>query len=389
MSISVVIAAGGTAGHVYPGLAVADALRRMRPDARISFVGTPRGIERDAVPAAGYPVELLDVIPWSRTLGAKRYAAPFSALAASTRARALLGRLAPHAVVGMGGYASLPVVLAARTRRIPTLLHEQNAIPGIANVVGVRAARRIGVTFPESRDAFPRAVEVRVVGNPLRSEIASLDRTALRDEGCRAFGLDPTRRTILVTGGSLGAARLNEAAAGLAHRWRDRSDLQMLISAGREHGEALQARIAAAGTGALIVSCRDYLERVELAYASAEVAVCRAGAATVMELAAVGLPGILVPYPFARANHQEANARSLERAGGARVVLDRDASADSLGSLLDALLADDEARDVMAKAARSFAKPRAADDMAAWVLSLAEERGVPRAPSPSAGGTDA
>ena len=376
MSTGIVIAAGGTAGHVYPGIALADALRRAEPDARVTFVGTPRGIEKDAVPGAGYPLEMIDVIPWSRTLGAKRFLAPPSAALATARARALLGRIAPDVVVGMGGYASLPVVLAARSRRLPAVLHEQNAIPGVANVVGSRSARRIAVTFPETRKLFPRGIEVRVLGNPLRERIATLDRAATRLEAIGALALDASRRTLLVMGGSLGAARLNDAVVGLAERWRDRADLQVFVSAGSLHGEALRERLdEAAGGHALLIRCVDYLDKVEHAYAAADVALCRAGAATVMELAAVGLPSVLVPYPYARANHQEANARALAREGGAEVVLDREATAESLAPALERLLDDEAAREKMAAGARDFAKPSAAGDLATWVLELGRRDG--------------
>ncbi len=365
------IAAGGTAGHVYPGLALADAIGRAGSGARVTFIGTPRGIEKDAVPQRGYPIEMIEVLPWSRTLGARRFMAPLSAVAATSAAWALLRHLKPDVVVGMGGYASLPVVLAARARRLPIVLHEQNAIPGIANAVGSRCSRRIAVTFPTGRDAFPKRVEVRLLGLPLRDNIASFDRWSLRAGDVSALELDPARRTLLVMGGSLGAARLNDAVVALAERWRDRSDLQLLVSAGRIHGAELRARLGSvARGGGLLVRCVDYLERVEHAYAVADVALCRAGAATVMELAAVGLPSILVPYPYARANHQEANARALAGAGGAEVVLDRDATAETLAPMLERILDDDTVRERMAAGARSFAKPAAADDLAAWVLSL-------------------
>jgi len=371
VSTSVVIAAGGTAGHVYPGLALADAIGRADSGARVTFIGTPRGIEKDAVPSRGYPIEMIEVLPWSRTLGARRFMAPLSAVAATSAAWALLRHIEPDVVVGMGGYASLPVVLAARARRLPVVLHEQNAIPGIANAVGSRCSRRIAVTFPSSRDAFPKRVEVRVLGLPLRDSIASFDRSALRADGMSALELDPARRTLLVMGGSLGAARLNDAVVALAERWRVRSDLQLLVSAGRLHGDELRSRLgSAARGGALLVRCVDYLERVEHAYAVADSALCRAGAATVMELAAVGLASILVPYPYARANHQEANARALADAGGAEVVLDRDATAETLAPMLERILNDDGVLQRMAAGAKSFAKPAAADDLAAWVLAL-------------------
>ena len=365
--MDVVIAAGGTAGHVYPGLALAEAIRGRSPATRIAFVGTPRGIEREAVPAAGYELHLIDVVPWARTLGARRYLAPFSLAAASGKGRSLLGRLRPRSVVGMGGYASLPVVLAASSRRIPTVLHEQNAVPGIANVLGVRVARRIALAFEEARSSLPSRAEVRVVGNPIRRSIAALDRDALRADALRRFGLDPGRKTVLVMGGSLGAARLNDAVAGMASGPLG-PDAQLLVAAGRKHGEALRERTRDQSRPVLIV---DYFDKVELAYAAADLAVCRAGAATVAELAAVGLPSILVPYPYARANHQEANARALERAGGAIVVLDAAATAETLGDAIEGLLARPEALQSMSAGARSFGRPDAADDLGSWALELA------------------
>jgi UDP-N-acetylglucosamine--N-acetylmuramyl-(pentapeptide) pyrophosphoryl-undecaprenol N-acetylglucosamine transferase len=370
VTVGIVIAAGGTAGHVYPGLAAADAIRRARPDARISFVGTPRGIEREAVPASGYELDLIEVIPWARTLGAKRFLAPASLLGAAARARGLLTKRSPAVVVGMGGYASLPVVLAARWRRLPAVLHEQNAVAGIANVAGSRLARRVALSFAEARGAFPGGAEIRVLGNPIRASIASLDRAAARDEALASYGLEPGRRTVLVMGGSLGATRLNEVAAGLAERWRDRSDLQVMISAGRGRSAELSARFPRGG--ALRAVALDYLDRVELAYAAADVALCRAGATTVAELSAVGLPSILVPYPYARANHQEANARALERAGGARVVLDSEATAVAIGPMLESILTESHVLESMSTGARAFGKPNAADELAAWALELAE-----------------
>ena len=369
MSANVVIAAGGTAGHVYPGLALADAIRRAQPDARVAFVGTPRGIEKDAVPAAGFPLHTIEVVPWARTLGARRYLAPASLIAASGRARSLLRRLHPTVVVGMGGYASLPVVVGAWTKRIPTVLHEQNTIPGIANVVGARIAHRVALSFEETRTHLPSSTQTRLVGNPIRRSIADLDRGAAREEAYRAFDLQPARSTILVIGGSLGAARLNDAVMELAARWRDRNDLQLLVSAGREHGASLRAALEP--RGALVVRVLDYLDRVELAYAVGDLAICRAGAATIAELSAVGIPSILVPYPYARANHQEANARALERAGGARVILDAAADGATLAAIVEELIADPAAREAMAAGAARFGRPRAAEELAAWTMEVA------------------
>lgn len=371
--MSVVIAAGGTGGHLTPGLAVAEALG-LHPGVRVSFVGTARGLEGDLVRSAGYPLHLVDVIPWARTIGARRFLAPLALLRATRQAGRVLRAERAAVALGMGGYAGLPVVAAARLARVPSLIHEQNAIPGLANRIGARLTRHIALTFGEAAPHFPSSARTRVVGLPLRRAIATFDREALRAEALDAFGLHADRPVILVFGGSQGAARLNAAAAGLAERWRDRSDRQMLVVAGRAHADELRAALRAAA-GDLVVRCEAFVERMELAYAAADVALCRAGAATISELAAAGVPAILVPYPYARNAHQEANARALERAGAAATVADGDATAERLELLLSELLSDPGRRAQMAKAALDAARRTAAEDIAAWLLELAGVRG--------------
>ncbi|MBI4728797.1 MAG: undecaprenyldiphospho-muramoylpentapeptide beta-N-acetylglucosaminyltransferase [Acidobacteria bacterium] len=371
MSVSVVIAAGGTGGHLSPALALAEALRELRPDIRVCFAGARRGMEGTMVPAAGYRLHALDVLPFARTLGLRRYLAPFALLRASAQARAILRAERAGVVVGMGGYPSLPVVAAARWLRIPSIVHEQNAAAGIANRAAAYLTRNVALAFGEAARGLPRFVRPRTIGMPLRVPIASFDRAALREEAMEAFDLDPGRATVLVAGGSLGAARLNAAAVGMAARWRDRDDLQMIVSAGRSQQEDAGAALDGA-RGQLPVRCVAFIERMDLAYAAADVALCRAGAATIAELAATGVPSVLVPYPHARGGHQAANAAVLERAGGAVVRSDAAAEAGPLATLIEGLLADPARRAAMGAAARSTARPAAASALAAWALDLAE-----------------
>ncbi|MCA1834693.1 MAG: glycosyltransferase, partial [Actinobacteria bacterium] len=262
--MSIVIAGGGTAGHVYPGIALAAALRDLRPDARISFVGTERGIETTAVPAAGFALDLIDVIPWARTLGARRYLAPASLVRAVSQSSAILKRHRADVVVGMGGYASIPVVLSARTKRIPSVLHEQNAVPGYANIVGARVTRNIALAFAEARSAFPTSARTRIVGNPIRAAIANLDRAAARDEARSRLGLAHDGSTVVIFGGSLGAARLNEAAIALGDRWSDEKDKQGLLITGAQHEDEIAPRL----TGRVAVA--GFVERMEDVYAAAD-----------------------------------------------------------------------------------------------------------------------
>jgi UDP-N-acetylglucosamine--N-acetylmuramyl-(pentapeptide) pyrophosphoryl-undecaprenol N-acetylglucosamine transferase len=354
---SVVIAAGGTSGHLVPALAIAEAIRRAEPDARVSFVGARRGFEREMIPAAGYPIHLTSVRPFART--ARGAVAATSLVPAVAQARAALRAERADVVAGMGGYPSVPAVIAARMSRIPSVIHEQNAVPGLANELAARFTRNVAVSFPPSLERFRDA---RLVGLPLREAFARFDRDALRAEARAHFGLDPTRKTVLVFGGSLGAARLNDAAAELAARWRARADVQILLAAGRAR------TVPALDEPARVVT---YIERMDLAYAAADVVVARAGASTVAELAATATPSLLVPLPVARRKEQHANARVLAEPGGALVLDDAAVAGESLDAALSELLADRAKLDAMSAAARTVARPGAADEMARWILELA------------------
>lgn len=365
MKGSVVIAAGGTGGHLVPALAIADALRRRDATIRIAFVGTARALDDELVRARGFPAYATTVRPFTRS--ARGALAPLSVVPAVVQARRALRAERACVVVGMGGYPSLPVVAAARLERIPAVIHEQNAVPGLANEAAALLTRNIAVSFPGAVQAF-RSRTPRMIGVPLRDGIARFDRAALRPEAIRTFDLDPARRTVLVFGGSLGAARLNDAAEALARRWTDRADVQVLWVTGAQHAAAIRARIGVVGS----VRIEGYVDRMDLAYAAADVVVSRAGASTVAELAVTGTPAILVPLPIARRREQDANAAALATVGGAIVLSNDDATADRIEMLCDALLGDEARRSRMADAARSIGRPDAADEMARWIIELAE-----------------
>lgn len=361
MGVSVLIAGGGTGGHVYPGLALAEALRERRPDARIAFIGTQRGLEARAVPAAGFDLETIDVLPWAKTLGARRFLAPLTAVRAAMQAgRIVKGRRA-SVVVAMGGYASLPAALAARRARVPLVVHEQNAIPGRANRISARLTRTVAATFAQSVSLFPRPADVRVVGNPLRAAVARMDRDGLRPQAVAEFGVDSSRTIVLFTGGSRGAKRLSAAARALASGWAHDTGMQILLIAGRGQAQPAHGPIVEV----------EFTDRMDLAYAAADLVVSRSGAG-IMEIAAAGLPSILVPYPHARDQHQAANAAVFAAAGAAVVVADDQATPARLEQHIRAIAADPQERQRMAAAARTLAKPDAAADLAGMVLDAAE-----------------
>ncbi|MEU9501302.1 UDP-N-acetylglucosamine--N-acetylmuramyl-(pentapeptide) pyrophosphoryl-undecaprenol N-acetylglucosamine transferase [Streptomyces sp. NPDC048196] len=368
--LSVVIGAGGTGGHIYPGLALADALRRAVPDAVISFVGTERGLETRLIPQAGYRLHTVDMIPFDRSLGARRYLLPAALLRSGAQVRTILKEQGAQVAVGMGGYPSAPVIVGARLAGLPSLIHESNAVPGRANRFAARLTPHLALAFDRSRPHLAGGERAETVGMPLVGPLAGLDRTALRPAARRALGVPDGARLLLVNGGSLGAARLTAAAVGLAARYRAHTDLRMLIKTGPAALEETRALLAANG-GAAVAEAVPYLDRMDLAYAAADLVVCRAGSATVAELATIGMPAVLVPYPHAPGDHQTHNARVLSDDGAAVLLPDAETTAERLDALVTPLLTDPARLAAMGAAADPGTHARAADLLAAKALSLA------------------
>ncbi len=368
MRPNVVIAAGGTGGHIFPGLAVADAIRRTEPAASVSFVGTRRGLETTLIPGAGYELELIDMVPFT---GRTAALLPAALVRATAQARRILRARRADVVVGMGAYLSVPVVAAARLAGIPSLVHESGAVPGRANLVAARLGGNVATAFAEAAPAFGHAV-VRTVGMPLGPELVGFDRQVLRPAARHAHRLDDDTLMVLVNGGSQGASSLNRLAIGLARRWHDRHDVRILLKAGSRDHERTEAELRAS-PGAQLVELTRFIERMDHAYAAADVAVCRPGAGTVAELAVVGLPAVLVPYPHAPFDHQARNAAALVAAGAALMVRDHEATPEVVGPLLEAILDDRERLEQMCSGLAGMAHPRAADELAAWALSLSTE----------------
>jgi UDP-N-acetylglucosamine--N-acetylmuramyl-(pentapeptide) pyrophosphoryl-undecaprenol N-acetylglucosamine transferase len=356
----VLLAGGGTAGHTSPLLATADALRRLEPAVEITCLGTPRGLENRVVPEAGYPLELIAPVPLPRRPGVDLLKVPGRLRGAVREAGEILERTRAEVVVGFGGYVSMPAYLAARRRRLPIVLHEQNAVPGLANKAGARLARRVAVSFPDT--PLPRA---EYVGLPLRAMIAQLDRAASRDEARRFFDLDPDRPTLLVTGGSQGARSLNQAVSGAAAALAG-AGVQVLHVVGPQ-GEATPA------PSDVPYAVVPFVDRMDLAYAAADLVLSRGGANSVIEAAAVGLPGIFVPLPIGN-GEQEHNARPVVDAGGALLVSDADLTPAWVASHVPAL-ANDPVRLAAMGSAASALVPRDADQRLARIV-LEVGRGV-------------
>jgi UDP-N-acetylglucosamine--N-acetylmuramyl-(pentapeptide) pyrophosphoryl-undecaprenol N-acetylglucosamine transferase len=289
-------------------------------------------------------------------------------LVAGIRALGLVGRLRPSVVVAVGGYASVAVGLAAVLRRVPIVVAEQNQAPGLANRLLARFAKASAVSFPDT--PLRRAV---VTGNPIRAEISALDPTRDKAAAKRAFGVDEHRRLLFVVGGSLGALRINEAVLAALPAWRDRADLSVHHVVGHRDWSALSTRTPTVARGALEHRMVEYEDDIPAALAAADLVVCRSGSSTCFELAAAGLPAILVPSPSVTADQQTGNARHLVEAGAAVLVRDADLDGIRLVATVDELIGDEARMAAMGVAARRWARPDAAADIAA--LAEAHARG--------------
>jgi undecaprenyldiphospho-muramoylpentapeptide beta-N-acetylglucosaminyltransferase len=357
----VVLAGGGTMGHVSPGLAIAEALvRRGCPRQRIHFVGSRRGVEATRVPGAGFTLTLLPGRGIQRRLTVRslvdNVVAAAGLVAAFGAALVTLARRRPAVVLALGGYASAACGIAAALLRIPVVVAEQNAVPGAVNRLVGRVARVCAVSFEDT--ALPRAV---VTGNPVRPEVLDVNGGLDREEARRRLGIEPDRTLILAFGGSLGARTVNRAVWGALDAWAERADLAVRHVVG-DRGWA--ERPAAPDGGALRYDPVPYEDAMPVALRAADLAISRAGSSTVFELAAVGVASILVPLPIATEDHQTANAQALAQEGAAVVVADRDLTAERLVREVDALLAAPGRLAEMAAAARRVGRPDAADRVA-------------------------
>lgn len=360
---SVVLAGGGSAGHVNPLLATADCLRRRDPEARITVLGTAEGLEAELVPARGYDLRVVPKVPFPRRPSAAALRFPGAMRTALGATRAVLAEVGAQAVVGFGGYVATPAYLAARRAGVPVVIHEQNARPGLANRLGARFTTHVGVTFPRTR--LPHA---RVVGLPLRREVAELDRPARRAEAREHFGLLADTPTLLVFGGSLGALRLNTAFAAAAADLAG-AGIQVLHLTGAGKDVEIPAG------GDVPYRAVAYTDRMDLAYAVADLAVCRSGAGTVCELAAVGLPAIYVPLPIGN-GEQRLNAADVVAAGGGVLVADEDVTGDWVRTEVLPLLQDGERLATMAAAAAVMGHRDADEALVDMLLDAVREDGA-------------
>lgn len=357
-----IISGGGTGGHIFPAVAIANELRRRLPDAEILFVGANGRMEMTRVPDAGYKIVGLDITGLQRRLTPQNLLFPVRVFRSVRKAGKLIEEFRPDAVVGVGGYASAPVLLAATLRAIPSLIQEQNSYAGLVNKLLARRVNRICVAYDGMEKFFP-ADKLVLTGNPVRTEIAHGNRA----EAQHFFGLDPSKQTLLVVGGSLGARTLNQATTAALPRLRE-AGIQLLWQTGKLYFyEACQQADQAAGLHAL-----EFIQRMDLAYAAADVVISRAGALSVSELCLTGKASILVPSPNVAEDHQTKNALALASKGAAVLIADEHAPARLYDEALR-LLADPERQQQLSARVRELARPDATVTIVDALLKLVKK----------------
>lgn len=366
----IIVTGGGTGGHVYPALAIARGLRQVKPDAMITFLGTERGLEADVVPRADFPLVTITVRGLERRCIWKNVPALIQISRGLGQAWLQVKRLQPQAVVGTGGYVSGPVCLAAALQGIPVILHEQNAFPGLTNRWLARLARRVCLTFPEAVPYFPRSARLLTTGLPVRPEILTADRQACRQQ----LGLPAEQLLVLIVGGSQGARSINQAMLALYSKLAGRRQVRFIHITGRRDYEAYLGQLQ--GMGIDLEECgnisiKPYAYDMEQLLAAADLVIGRAGASFLAEVLVRGLPSVLVPYPYAAANHQEYNARAVAAKGAAVLILDRELKTGRLAQVVDTLLSDTGRLKAMAVAASGLGRPEALEAIIKVVLEEA------------------
>ncbi|MCZ6775967.1 MAG: undecaprenyldiphospho-muramoylpentapeptide beta-N-acetylglucosaminyltransferase [Ignavibacteria bacterium] len=367
--LNILFAGGGTGGHLFPAVAVADEVKKIKPEAEITFVGTKGGIGERVVPIRGYKFVPIWVGGFKRKLTLEIFLFPVKLVVALMQSFLLMRRLRPTVVVGTGGYVCGPVVYMGSVLGIPTLIQEQNSYPGFTTRFLSSRVDQVHISFESSKRFFKRARNVQLSGNPTRATLGSITRA----EAAGFFGLDVQKKTLLVFGGSLGARSINRAVliilSGLMA-----SDIQVIWQTGENDYDTIIASSeyrAEKERGAIKVF--KFIERMEYAYSACDLALCRAGATTVAELTRAGVPSVLIPYPYATADHQTENAKAMVDSGTAIMIADNTLSGELLDTLQE-LLADQGRLKQMSERALSISKPKAAATIAQAVIGLAKIR---------------
>lgn len=353
----IIISGGGTGGHIFPAIAIADAFKRRFPQAEILFIGAKNRMEMDRVPKAGYPIEGLWISGFKRELSIDNLSFPFKLLSSMINARKIIKRFKPDLVIGVGGFASGPTMKTAASMRIPVVIQEQNSFPGITNKIVAPKAAKICVAYDNMEKWFPKE-KIVLTGNPLRNNIKPLDDK--KEESLEFFGLNPKKKTILLVGGSQGALGINKGISAQMDSFKD-NDYQMIWQTGKPYHEQAVAEVSNNGLQDRI-KCVVFIDRMDMAYAAADVVISRAGAMSISELSLLKKAVVFVPLPTAAEDHQTKNAMRLVDADAAIMVRNNETEEKLLPTVFG-LLADVNKLEKFKNNIAAFAKPNAAEDI--------------------------
>lgn len=366
--LKIIISGGGTGGHIYPAIAIADAIKELRPDTQFLFVGAKGKMEMKKVPDAGYKIEGLWISGIKRSLSLSNLSFPFKLIHSSIRAKKIIKEFQPDVAVGTGGYAAGPILRAAGKAGIPTLLQEQNALPGITNRLLGQKAKRVCVAYPGLEKYFDKN-KILLTGNPVRKKVIDIE--GKREKALQHFGQNPNLKTVLIVGGSLGSLNINNALIQNIENIKNQADKFQLIW---QTGERTYAQVEEAlkKHKPQNIKAVKFINEMDLGYAAADLVISRAGAIAVSEISLVQKPVILVPFPFAAENHQKLNAEALQKRKAAEMIEDKDLN-EKLFPEIQRLLQDDDLRAVMSRNIADMAVYDSAEIIANEVLKLTEK----------------
>ncbi len=360
----VLISGGGTGGHVYPAIAIANAIKDKDPSAEILFVGAKGKLEMEKVPAAGYPIKGLWISGFQRKLSMRNLSFPFKLISSLWKARSIIKEFQPDVAVGVGGYASGPILQIASMMKIPTLIQEQNSYPGITNKILAKKVNKICVAYNGMERFFP-SKKIIFTGNPVRRDL--YDTPINREEAKASFGITNDNKTVLIFGGSLGARRINESVEGAFDMIKRHSEINYIWQVGKMYFDEYSCGVVAALPNIIVL---PFIERMDFAYAAADAVVCRAGALTISEIALINKPAVLVPSPHVSEDHQTKNAMALVDNDAALMVRDAEAKEKMIPTILE-LLGDEKLQQNLKHNLKEMGRPNATSEIAAHVMKLA------------------
>lgn len=374
--MNIIVSGGGTGGHIYPAITLIQEIKKLEPASKFLYVGSTRGLEADIVPKENIPFESIELSGFERHVSLKsvfqNVSRALTAIRGLDKAHTIIKKFKPNVVVGTGGYVCGPMLLEASILGVPTLIQEQNVIAGVTNKILSKFVNQISVGSEEALKNFPPEKTI-YTGNPIRSEVMQ----ATREEGIKAFNFNPNKPVILISGGSRGARSINQAMIGVLAHYKDNHSIQFLHVTGKDDFDDVMKNLTEAGVDlqtAEHIRVEPYLYNMPVAMAMTSLAIFRAGATGIAELTARGIPAILVPYPYAAANHQVHNAQVLVDAGAARMILNDDLTSESLLAVLSDLLKDPTTIKKMAEASKKLGRPNAAENIATMILDLGRKK---------------